>query len=379
MLTMTSFNGPFTPEIANAVLFRQAANYCPIYALLQARGLARMTVAEKFEWYTSEHLARSTAINNGGAAYDANTTSIVVDDGSVFFDDSLILFEATGEVGLVTDVSGNTLTVVRGIGAVVASHANSVANDAPVRCLGSAAGEAAPSPVGREVDLDGQWNYVQTFREAVELSGRKTRVKTDTQDERPRQRMAAFQRQIASIEHAIIFGARGAVAGAEGRRVTTTGGIRQTALSNRVTGAGAISRDDFNDLVRPIFEAYPGDKVAFCGSVAVNALNALWHNAITVVPTTTLVGLDVRRILTPYGAVDLIHHHLLKGAYAGDILALDPSQIAWRFTDGGQLQILPDTQAQGDDAKRDEVFAEGGFEAGDEVAHAVIEGVTGIK
>lgn len=379
-LTVSAFTGPFTPEIARQVIFRQAANLTPIYAAILALGSVRPTAAEEVKWYSDAHGARRTQINNGGSAYTSGTTSIVVDDGSVFFADCLVLCEATGEVMLCTAVSTNTLTVVRGLGSVVAAHANSVADDAYLRNLGPANGEGASAPTARMSGPSLVSNVVQTFRETIELTGRLQRVATDTEDERARQRMKKFKNQVISMEHAMVWGAKQLTAtGANGKRVTSMAGLRQAVLTNVTSSIGAMSKDDFDSAVEAAMQQGGGRKVMFCGSTLLRSLHTIYHGKLNTVSSERVVGLQISQVNTPWGPVDLVPHNLFTGTYAGSGLLLDMAELELRPTNGGELQLKPDIQAPGDDSVKDEWFAEHTVTWGNETAHARLEGVTGAE
>ena len=75
------------------------------------------TYNPKFQWQEDELAPRFTAVNNG-AGYSSSATSIVVDDGDYLDEGWLFKVTRTGELIRVQSAAGDTLTVVRGVGAV---------------------------------------------------------------------------------------------------------------------------------------------------------------------------------------------------------------------------------------------------------------------
>lgn len=385
--TTTLFGNQVTPDVADQIILVHTADQMPIYASMIAAGMQRRTMQERFTWFTKSLLGRRTAIDNTPDDYDQNTTSIDVDDGSIFIAGSVILFEATREVGLVTAVSGDTLTVTRGVGTVDAA-AGSVADDADVRNIGHAAGEGSAAPDAVMESNTEVWNYVQTFRKAVDFTGRALRTETLTQDERASQRMKKFLEMQEDIEQAILFGARGADT-VGGRRITTTGGVYEHVTTNVDNVGGAISKARFNEFAQIAFAQGSSRKTMFAGPTVVEAIHEIYEGNLRSRNGETAVGLTIREVLTPYGQIDMIVHRGLRGDFASDAIVLDMPQVELRHTENprgegagkspatGRLHLREDIQDDDVDGQVDEWFAEIGFGWGNEQQHALLTGVTG--
>lgn len=382
MLNVLDFEGALDRDVVQAIILSQAADLTPIYATLTAAGRTRETKAEKFEWYTSTLAARRSAINNGGAAYDAEDTALVVDDATVYYPNAVILAEATGEIMLVTAVNTgtDTITVVRGIGSVVAAHADSVANNAVLTVVGPAMGEASEVPGPRHTGASNVHNYVQTYRKAVQLSGRMDRSATLTEGERARQRAAKMREMVDDFEHSLLFGAveSGAeVADADGKRVTTSGGFLQAITTHVDAVDGTVTLARFDEFAEIAFERGSREKFLFAGATLVSALHTLYRDKMTVASLADAAGLRLSRVRTPYGDFLLQHHRGLAGAYAGHGVAVDPEQAELRIMQGGEPNLRADVKKDGVDGMIDEWWAEWGLQWGSEDHHAVISGVSG--
>jgi hypothetical protein len=369
-------------DVTQEILLRTGADELPIYAWLTGRGQNRPTMTETFEWATDSLGGRRTQVDNAGAAYDETTTSIVVDDGTVFYANSVVLAEATGEIMLCTAVSGNTLTVVRGLGTMVAAAAGSVANNAYLTNCGHAAGEGAGKYAAVQSAGALAKNCVQTFRKTVELSGRLMRQGIKTEDERARQRKKKLEELARDIEHALVFGAyHASTTDADGRRVSTTGGLMQNVTTNVDNVGGTMSWDRFRTFAQTAFAKGSREKLLVSGPTVHAAIHTIAATKLSI-SVVTEFGLNLQKVLTEWGSFLLYPHRGLMGTYAGYAIAIDPSQAEIRTNGGadtgtGLPYLRPDIQTKDTDGVADEWFAELGLQWGAEDHHAILKGVTG--
>jgi len=378
--TIALYTGILDRDVTQGILLTREANEVPIYAAILAAGGKRPTMNEKFEWQTDGFANRRTAINNAPDNYDENTTSIVVDDGTAFYANSLILFEATGEVGLVTAVATNTLTVVRGLGGVIVAAAGSVADNANVLNIGVAEGEGKGAPSARRTNRTTASNWVQTFRHAVDISGRLSRMKEKTEDLRAYERAKKLREHGRDIEHMLIFGAAdGSNTDADGKNVTTSGGLLQAITSNVSNIGGAMSQAEFDAWSEKVFSQGSGEKLVVAGTTALSAVGTLYKDKVRSAASDTLVGLRIQQVLTNFGVMNFVHDRRLGTAHTGTMIAIDLEGVQIRHTDGGDTHLREDIQNPDVDGKTDEWFSEFGLQWGDEADHAKAIGITGAE
>lgn len=368
-----------SPDRANEILLVQHAKERPFLAALAALG-EEEALQPVFEWGVDAHPDRRNQINNGGVAYTSGTTTLVVDSSAPFYPGCLILAEATGEVMYCSSITdGTTIVVIRGVGNVVAAHANSVANDAWLRNIGPARGEGAETPADRTTGPTVVGNQCQIFREAISITGTMQATKTLTPDERARQRAKKFEELMTSKEHAYLFGARNTVEiiGADGKVVRTTKGLIQAITTNVWNAGGTITEATLiNNFLAPLFHYGSGEKYILCGATLLNAINAIYKGSITYKPGANAVGMYVGEVMTSYGVLKPIHAPILTGAYAGWGVAFDPAHIKDKVL--RRLEMKADRQGNGTDGIVDEWLGEMGLKWGAENAHGVIKGVTGV-
>ena len=120
------------------------------------------------EWLEDSLLPNFDHINDDTYSDASTDTSFVVDNGSRFQTGDLIQTDGSSEVMLVTGVSTNTLTVVRGYGSTTEED---IADNLKVNILGNAALEGADAPTARFSTRTRKKNYTQIFTAGVEVSG----------------------------------------------------------------------------------------------------------------------------------------------------------------------------------------------------------------
>ena len=378
--TIDLYTGILDRDIAEKIMLTQEAGETPIYSMLLAAGARAPTGNEKFEWQTDKFATRRTAINNGGTAYTGATTALVVDDATVFYANCLVYAEATGEVMLCTAVNTgtNTITVVRGLGGVVAGSASSVADNANLLNVGSAEGEGNASPEARRTARTNASNWVQTFRHAVDLSGRLNRMNEKVEDVRAYERQKMLREHGRDIENMLIHGAAsGTASDANGKKVTTSGGFLQAITTHVTNMGGAMTQTGFDAWAEEVFDQGSGRKIVFAGKTALNAVGTLHKGTVQTRPGDSLLGLNVQQILTNYGQMNFVYNRRMGPGNAGTMIAVDIDSVKLRFTNGGDTHLKENIQAPDVDGTKDEWFSEFGLEFGNEADHAVAKGITG--
>ena len=138
-------------------------------ALLNALGdPLREATSTHHEWLEDELLPNKDAINDSTWSNPASDTGFVVDHSSRFRVGDQIQVEGSAELMLVTDVSTDTLTVVRGYAGTTTEN---LADNQIINILGNAALEGAEKPNARFTSRVRCGNYTQIFTATVEVSG----------------------------------------------------------------------------------------------------------------------------------------------------------------------------------------------------------------
>lgn len=367
------------PDVARDVILSLHADAAPLAAAALAQGWGANALNEKIEWGKQSLAGRTGAIDTG--SYTSGTTVLSLASAAGFYPDCIVRSQATGEQMYCTAVnySTNDITVIRGVGSV-AAQANSVANTVVLENLGPAAGEASLSPTERDYTPAKAFNFLQTFRKSIKVSGRFTRVGGITEDELPRRRMVANKELMIDIDRQLMFGQKNdgaTLVSSESKKVTLMGGLREFITTNVDAVAGTATKARLNTFAKLAFSKNGDDKVWFCGPTAVETINTLAENKLQTRQGDVAVGLKITEFLTPYGRALVIYSRQMASPYAGDILSVNLSDIKLRPSNGGQIALKTALEATGEDATKEEWFGEFSVEMGDEENHALATGITG--
>ena len=154
------------------------------------------------EWLEDELLPNKDAVNDSTFTDPSADTDFVVDNGSRFRVGDQIQVEGSEELMLVTGISTNTLTIVRGYAGTTAEN---LADNQVINILGNAALEGADKPSARFTNRSRCGNYTQIFTAAVEVSGTDMAAsQLGLADEFDNQKQARLRELVRDLENTII-------------------------------------------------------------------------------------------------------------------------------------------------------------------------------
>lgn len=203
------------------------------------------------EWLEDTLLPNTDTVNGAALSTD---TALTVDHGSRFRVGDQIQVAGSREVMLVTGISADDLTVVRGYGGTTAV---SVADTSAVHILGNAAleGDDAPSP--RFTNRSRVSNVTQIFTSTVEVSGSHVAARqAAVADELDYQKQERMRELLRDLENCVINGVS-ATSNPQGDATTrrTMKGIIPFVQTHRTDSAGAsLDEDMLNQAMREIWE-----------------------------------------------------------------------------------------------------------------------------
>jgi len=156
------------------------------------------------EWLEDSLLPNKDAINDSTYTDPAADTDFVVDNGSRFQVGDQIQVEGSEELMLVTGISTNTLTVVRGYAGTTPED---LADDKVINILGNAALEGADKPTARFTNRSRVGNYTQIFTASVEVSGSDLAARQlGLADELDYQKQERLRELLRDLENTVING-----------------------------------------------------------------------------------------------------------------------------------------------------------------------------
>jgi len=171
--------------------------------LLNALGdPVREATSTHHEWLEDELLPNKDAVNDSTFSDPSTDTDFVVDNGSRFRIGDQIQIEGSEELMLVTGISTNTLTVVRGYAGTTAEN---LADNQIINILGNAALEGADKPNARFTNRSRCGNYTQIFTATVEVSGSDLAAsQLGLADEMDNQKQSRLRELVRDLENTII-------------------------------------------------------------------------------------------------------------------------------------------------------------------------------
>lgn len=328
----------------------------------------------KFEWLDRELEPRWDAVNNAGG-YAVDATDIVVDNGSYFRPDMIVKVPRTGEVLLVSSISTNTLTVVRGYGETSAAAIND--ND-PLLIIGNVNEEGSEAPLDAGGSPTNEYNYTQIFRTPFSVTNTANACqvwggKLLTQEQNDKGVLHRID-----IERAFLFGERKEdTSGVHPKRETR--GLLKFLTKNVKASAGNLSQTDFNKWLQDVF-AYGSQKKTLLASPLLLTVIDTWANGKlqTVSGAQEKYGIAVFQYISSHGILNIVKEPLFEGTiYGGYGAVLDMKHIKYKPLEGRDTSLKTNIQAPDVDGRRDEYLTEAGLQVRLPKAHGLITGVTG--
>lgn len=357
------------------VWFAQAA-VAPIVTILKKINRLVRTHQIKCEW-TEEDMGTPTTTLNGGIN-DAVTTLVVAAGAGVMFDAGDILWMPAltgGEQMLVTARTTDTLTVVRGFGAVAATaHLD---GDQIVK-LGSAYAENATSGVGLRLKATMPYNYTQIFRTPIEMSRTESligRYERGSEEAWTKNKRDANVLHMEAKERAYINGDIKYDSATDRR---TCNGILRF-LQTREDMSGAFTRAKLEAFLEYVMRNGGSDYWCFGSGKFIRAFNTeiLGNSTMNVTPATKEWGMDVIRYHSPFGSFNIVYHRILtqilEGAYDGCAMMLDMSKITEYYIT--KTVYKPNIQPRDQDGRKDEFLEENCPAVHNQSNHGFIYGI----
>lgn len=330
------------------------------------------------EWLEDALLPNKDLVDDASIADPDGETSFDVANGSRFRVGDQIQVEGLAELMLVTAISTDTLTVVRGYAGTTAED---LVDGQVINILGNAALEGADKPAARFTNRTRMSNYTQIFSSAVEVSGTDMAAsQLGLSDEMDYQKQERLREMIRDLENTVVNG--GQVAsdpqGSGTVRRTMNGVIQH--LSTNVFGVGDSGFPSGNDLDE--------NKINY-------VLRDIWANSNGNVDLIVVGGFQKRKInamlsgVRGYTSSDTVYRDLLS-VYESDFGVCKVIVTRWLpqdaviLLDSSRVNVLPlagrsfhfKPLASAGDYECGELIGEYTLELKNEAAHGLIRGLS---
>ena len=347
----------------------------------------------EFEWYDIDVGDPKTTV---AANVSANATSLTVATGTgvMFKAGDIAFIPSTSELIRITAVSGDTLTAgsVSDTATTVGNIKNAITSGATIIMVASAFGEGAYAAQPIHYNQELHRNYCQIFKKSTKSSLTNEATKYYGNVNRlAEQKKILFDQFLLEKERAFLLGRKSRIldnitsgygARDDSQVVRTTDGLESFIATNRfVSLKSTFSYVKFMEFIKNIYE-YGGDERLFICNPAMmlkiqEVLKGDAQTHIEISPKTKEFGIDIRRILTFAGSMDLLIDRTMGEIYTNPVgFALETNCLEEMVLRADKWE--ENIQQPGWDFRMDQIVGESGLKVTLEKRHGRIELVDSI-
>jgi len=361
--SVTTYNSKTLQSYIDPKVILAYAKEAPFVGYLKRMGVKRIrsTTAEK----VVKDLGKPTTANVGAKTASDTTITVSPGDGSMFIPNSVIFIPSTGEQILVTGVTGDNLTVVRGYGETAATN---IADGALLVYLGTSYSEATRVGTTRNVIAYKNINVTQIFRTPVEISGTDEAVDAVDTDWALEKKEKLIM-HLGEIERQFMFGDFKDDTSEERR---TARGLHKFIKTNVYDLGGSITSKKMADFVLETVRTNSGKKVLFASADLFTSIEDLAQQVLRVEPGSKKFGATVAKWLIGGKELDIVHDPVLDEAgFAGYGYLVDTKNVKYVTLKGRDTRFKE--YADDDfDGRRGEYLTEATLIVGDEKTMGIV-------
>jgi hypothetical protein len=339
-----------------------------------------LAISTRHEWM-EDSLLPNTDVLNQPTINDAglDVTALTATTGSRFRVGDQIQAAGSTEVILVTDVSGNTLTVSRGYGGTTKM---ALTHGITLTIIGNAALEGADATSPRFTTRTRKSNYTQIFSAAVQVSGSEAAVRQiGVDDEMDYQKTGRLRELLRDLENTAINGVAPAATpeGSSTVRRTMRGILASLSTNVMTPNTGyipdetALSEEHVNGALRTVWEA-SGNKpdLIVCGGSQKRKINGFIQSSQRYSTSAETFKNLVSVYESDFGVCRVV---LSRFVPADSVLFLDSSRVSVLPLAGRSFHFK--RLAVTGDYESGEVLGEYTLELRNEKGHGVLKGLAG--
>lgn len=361
-------------DLAARVLMTMPGGMAPMLAL--SSGMPSERAADTaFSWIEDSHISGNSTVN--GAVADTAATTIVVDDANIWTPNTILLEQETGEHMLITSITGNTITVIRGLSGTTPT---AIADEDHLQSIGTAFEEAGGKPTPVTQRGESRTNYTQIFKNGWAISGTAQSIDFLTGSQLAMNREQCFAYHAEDLERAFIWGKKDVrVINNKQFRLTdgilsqieSYGGLVEPA-NYEGGGAGEMALVGLQNFMRRIFDVrvkgLPNERIAFTGSYVLEQIQkmVLLDTSYQIYANESEYGIQVLTLNFFNGSLKLVTHPLMveNEIWSKELYVLHPGLIRKRKKrDSWSEEFSPQKQNNnGTDATEGYIAIETGFE-----------------
>lgn len=324
-----------TGDLSSEILYEARGGGVPLFALTAGMSNTDCTSAN-VSWYEEGIMHSRCALVN---VPNPVGNLIVVEDASWLHENMILLVESTGEHLLILGVSGNTLTVQRGLSQTAVTPINMGDTEQAIQLIGTAFEEASERPTAVATSPYPRSNITQIFRRSWDISGTAEATSYRFGNRKDKNKSTAAMNHALDMERSIIWGRRhmGVINNKPYRQMD--GLLAQLRSNIFLSPLEGLTRRVLDDYVERLFskniKGEPNERITFCGNAAVRAMNEIaWrYGTYNIEARENEFGIDVKRYITPFGDLTMMIHPMMNESpvWSSEIYSFHPAslELSW--------------------------------------------------
>ncbi|MBI9015777.1 MAG: DUF5309 family protein [Phycisphaerae bacterium] len=328
----------------------------------------------RHEWLEDSLLPNTGTINDSSWTDASADTSFIVDDGTCFRIGDQIKAEGSLELMVITNVSGNILTVQRGYAGTTAED---LTDNQVLHILGNLAYEGADKPAARFTNRIRKSNYTQIFTSSVEVSGSDLAARQlGLADELDYQKQERLRELLRDLENTVINGGMAATDPQGSSNVARSMNGIINSIQTNIFKAGqsgfpagtSLSENQINYALRKIWEASNSNiDLIVVNGYQKRMINSFMYGLRSYGPKDSTFSNMVDIYESDFGVCKIIPTRWMP---KDSVLLLDSSRISVLPLSGRSFHYKP--LPSGGDYECGQIIGEYTLEFRNEEAHGVI-------
>lgn len=369
-------------------------NIAPLITLMNKMKRRKSIDQTKTEWLEDDYAARWAQNGTATVASNAGSTTITVTDASAFVPGNLFVVPKSTTSLVVPEVirvvtvntGTNVITVARAVGGV---GLDTISANAAFRLIGSAYEEGGLPPNMKSTAPVTKFNYTQIFKTVIDYSKTGCAINQYgvSGSDRDREQKKKLKEHKEGMNADMLWGVKSEdlTGGPTGKPLRTMGGINQFLTSNIYDMNGTLNRKSWEAFSRMTFRYGSKSKLLLAAPLISSAFNEWGNSWLSISKGETVLGVQIRKIITAHGEFMLVNDWMLEDSFAqtgfGHVaFALDMDEIEYRpLSNNGEnrdTHIREDIIKDGRDSYTDEILTECSMKVGQEKYHSKLINVT---
>lgn len=336
----------------------------------------------KFEWMEDTLFPHQTtlklAVTASGSPATLSLTSSNCTDITVFGVGDVVLIEETDQMAVVTSNNGTTVVLAHIDGTTGLTSLATVGG--ALKIIASRNHEFAGARTGKSTTEVEKYNYLTIISETVASTGRYQAGQAYTNGlTHPEMVAKKIEEMKMTVERNFLFSTGKGYATVDGYRHTYGEGFLGRISSN-VNSYSTLDEATLDEHFEEVFAKGSNRRIHMAGAKQITAINKIVKDNYQVVPNpaTTIYGVNVTELITPFGVVDVVFNPLMDGKFANFGFTIDPEKVILRYMaddakGSRKFRIEEGVETPGVDGKQDKILMDIGIQIMNEDCHGILK------